>query len=91
MVELTGDSGNVYLIPKDDGTVIACAEVALIVSEPQYRANVDGFAKVRELSALRFTTGAKQLRELAKHMTEWADIADDLAERVQLREEAPAA
>ena len=86
MVELTGDSGNVYLMPKDDGTVISCAEVILIVSEPQYRANVDGFAKVRELSAMRFTTGSKQLRELAKHLEEWADIADDLAERVQLRE-----
>lgn len=80
MNELIGHSANVMLAEIDNG-LVATIELVLLVSEPKYH----GFVKTRSVTDIRFATGTKGLRALAKELGELADDAEELEERASLK------
>jgi hypothetical protein len=85
MNELIGHSANVMLAETDKGRLIATVELVLLVSEPKYQSDPSGFVKTRSVTDIRFATGAKGLRALAKELGELADDAEELEERASLK------
>jgi hypothetical protein len=84
MREIIGHSRNMALMEADDGKLLTTVEVVLLLSETKYQSDISGFVKVREIKDVRFATGVKQLRNLAKEFGEMADDAEHLQERATL-------
>jgi acetoacetate decarboxylase len=61
------------LAATDKGRLIATVELVLLVSEPKYLSDPSGFVKTRSVTDIRFATGAKGLRSLAKELAELAE------------------
>ena len=85
MNELIGHSANVMLAETAKGKLIATVELVLLVSEPKYQSDPTGFVKTRSITDIRFATGAKGLRELAKELGDLADDAEELEDRASLK------
>lgn len=85
MKELIGHSANLMLAETDKGRLIAMVELVLLVSEPKYQSDPSGFVKTLSVTDIRFATGAKGLRGLAKKLGELADDAEELEERASLK------
>lgn len=85
MREIIGHSCNMALMEAADGkSLTTTIEVILLLSEIKYQSDPSGFVKVRDIVDVRFATGAKQLRALAKEFGELADDAENLQERATL-------
>lgn len=85
MNELIGHSANVMLAETTKGKLIATVELVLLVSEPKYQSDPTGFVKTRSITDIRFATGAKGLRGLAKELGDLADDAEELEDRASLK------
>lgn len=85
MNELIGHSANVMLAETDKGRLLATVELVLLVSEPKYQSDPSGFVKTRSVANVRFATGAKGLRALARELDKLANDAEELEERASLR------
>jgi hypothetical protein len=85
MNELIGHSANVMLAETEKGRLISTVELVLLVSEPKYQSDPSGFVKTRLVTDIRFATGAKGLRALAKELGELADDAEELEDRASLK------
>ena len=70
MKELYGTASNV-IVAHTDGAFVGMAEIAIIVSEPQYQSDGGaGIVRLRQLETLRFCTGVTGLKDLAKTIAE---------------------
>ena len=85
MNELIGRSANVMLAETEKGRLMATVELVLLVSEPKYQSDPSGFVKTRSVTDIRFATGAKGLRALAKELDELAGDAEELEGRASLK------
>lgn len=86
MKELTLISANLYLAPSappDGGEMRPMVETILVLSEPKYTFDdTGGTVRARVTETVRFNAAPVGLRELARRLTETADMADALAARV---------
>lgn len=85
MNELIGHSANVMMAETTKGKLIATVELVLLVSEPKYQSDPSGFVKTRSVTDIRFSTGAKGLRELSRELAELANDAEALEDRASLK------
>ena len=85
MNELIGHSANMMLAETTKGRLLATVELVLLVSEPKYQSDPTGFVKTRSITDVRFATGAKGLRALAKDLVELANDAEELEDRASLK------
>ncbi len=89
MNELIGHSANVLLAESEKGRLIATVELVLLVSEPRYQSDPSGFVKTRSITDVRFATGEKGLRALARELEELANDAAELEDRASLKAREP--
>jgi hypothetical protein len=85
MQEYMGNAINVSLVEDDDGkvrTLRAVAEVVVLVSETIFRADGAGqMIRQREVGQFRFGATIKSMRQLIKHLGDYADEMEEIEER----------
>lgn len=85
MQEYMGNAINVLLTEDDDGktrTLRAVAEIVVLVSEPVFRADSSGqMIRQREVGQVRFGATLKSIRQLVKHLGDYADLMEEMESR----------
>lgn len=72
MKEVASLASNELMLIQDDGKLVSCAEVILVLSEPFHELG----GKVRRCENVRFVGSAKSLRQLAEALTAIAEQCD---------------
>lgn len=83
MKEIVATSSNLLIVPTDEGKFTGRAELVFVVSEPAYVVEFGDVSKRRNLSDIRFSSGADNLRKIADSLIRIADDLDALVKKVK--------
>ena len=81
MKEALGTARNLTLVAQEDGSLLPMVETVIIVTEPRFQLAKEGLVKVITSDTLRFVASPEVLRAMSEQFAEWADEADELADR----------
>jgi hypothetical protein len=82
MRNFVGVAMNPMVREEEDKTLQPVGELVLLFSEPEYHAEADRIEGRRGIGDFRLMFGARQLREIAAKMSQYADQLDALGSRV---------